>query len=81
MDFMYEICDYFYVLSGGRIITEGKKEQVFEDDKAIQEAKLEVPYVVRLHNELGFPLYENHWFAVRQNNFLEEVHKSRQHFL
>jgi cobalt/nickel transport system ATP-binding protein len=59
MDFMYEICDYFYVLSGGRIITEGKKEQVFEDDKAIQEAKLEVPYVVRLHNELGFPLYEN----------------------
>jgi cobalt/nickel transport system ATP-binding protein len=56
---MYEICDYFYVLSDGKIITEGKKEQVFEDDQAIQEAKLEVPFVVRLHRELGFPLYEN----------------------
>lgn len=59
MNFMYEICDYFYVLSDGKIITEGKKEQVFEDDQAIQEAKLEVPFVVRLHRELGFPLYEN----------------------
>ncbi|AKP66221.1 energy-coupling factor ABC transporter ATP-binding protein [Companilactobacillus ginsenosidimutans] len=59
MNFMYEVCDYFYVLSHGKVITEGKKEQVFEDDKAIQEAKLEVPYIVRLHRELGFPLYEN----------------------
>lgn len=59
MNFMYEVCDYFYVLSDGKIITEGKKEQVFEDDQAIRQAKLEVPYIVRLHRELGLPLYND----------------------
>lgn len=73
MNFMYEICDYFYVLSGGKIITEGKKEQVFEDDQAIQEAKLEVPYIVRLHRELGFPLYENQEQLFADKNLKEFV--------
>lgn len=59
MNFMYEVCDYFYVLSDGKIITEGKKKQVFEDDQAIRQAKLEVPYIVRLHREIGLPLYND----------------------
>lgn len=59
MDFIYEVCDYVYVLSKGQIIGEGKPEQVFLQTDLIHKALLDKPWLVKIHEELQLPLYKN----------------------
>ncbi|GCF93584.1 putative ABC transporter ATP-binding protein [Enterococcus florum] len=57
MDLMYEACDYFYVLKEGSIVLDGKKEFVFLKQKILEDAGLEQPWLVRIHQALDLPLY------------------------
>ena len=57
MDFMYEMCDYFYLLGNNRILKEGNRENVFNDEQLLRENNLEQPWLVKIHQKLGLPLY------------------------
>jgi cobalt/nickel transport system ATP-binding protein len=57
MDFMYEMCDYFYLLGNNRILKEGIRENVFNDEQLLRENNLEQPWLVKIHQKLGLPLY------------------------
>lgn len=59
MNFIYEICDYIYVLSKGHVLSEGKKETIFLDKEVLDIAELEEPFLVKVHKYLGKELYEN----------------------
>lgn len=57
MDFIYDVCDYVYVISHGALVTEGQVDQVFLEEKAIQDAGLIPPSLVRVHLHGGIPLF------------------------
>lgn len=57
MDFMYEVCDHFYILRDGQIVKSGRKQDVFLDDQLLESSKLTQPWLVRLHDKLHLPLY------------------------
>ncbi|MFD1123887.1 energy-coupling factor ABC transporter ATP-binding protein [Lentilactobacillus raoultii] len=57
MDFMYEVCDYFYILKKGQLIKSGRKESVFLDEQTLWDCKLNQPWLVKLHEKLNLPLY------------------------
>lgn len=59
MNFIYEICDYIYVLNKGHVLSEGKKETIFLDKEVLDKANLEEPFLVKVHKYLGKPLYKN----------------------
>ncbi|KRM77562.1 energy-coupling factor ABC transporter ATP-binding protein [Secundilactobacillus collinoides] len=59
MDFMYDVCDYFYILKQGQIVKSGEKEAVFLDEQLLLDSKLDQPWLVKLHQELHLPLYPN----------------------
>jgi len=56
MDFIYEVCDYIYVLSGGQVIGEGTPTKVFLDKGLLERASLKMPWLAAIHAYLGFPL-------------------------
>ena len=58
MNLIYEICDYIYVLDQGEIINEGSTDVVFNDEEKILKAGLELPWLVKLHRNLGLPLFK-----------------------
>ncbi|MGX7025154.1 energy-coupling factor ABC transporter ATP-binding protein [Vagococcus hydrophili] len=57
MDLMYEVCQYFYVLKEGSVILEGSKEDIFLDRELLLSAKLEQPWLVKMHQQLEIPLF------------------------
>ena len=59
MDLIYDICDYVYVLSKGSIIGQGKKAGVFSNSQMLEEAKLKKPWLIRIKEKFGLPLFEN----------------------
>jgi len=59
MDFIYEVCDYIYVLGKGQIIGEGVPEEVFLKSQLLEKALLEKPWLVKIHEKLGLPLYKD----------------------
>lgn len=59
MDFIYEVCDYIYVLSKGHIIGEGKPSEVFLQSDLISKALLDKPWLVKIHEKLNLPLYRD----------------------
>lgn len=59
MDFMYEVCDYFYLLGNSKIIKEGNRETVFNNEELLKENNLEQPWLVKIHQKLGLPLYHS----------------------
>lgn len=67
MNLIYDICDYVYVLNQGRIISEGNVEEVFVDEEKIEEAGLELPWLVKLNKNMNLPLFKkeedlyNYW--------------------
>lgn len=58
MDLIYELCDYIYVLKDGKVIGEGLASEVFTMD-CVLDANLEEPWLVKLHKNLGIPLFKN----------------------
>lgn len=59
MDFIYEVCDYVYVLSKGEIIGEGIPANIFSRSDLIKSALLDKPWLVKIHEKLNLPLYAN----------------------
>ena len=59
IDFIYEVCDYLYVLSKGHLLAEGTRREVFLQPDMLSRAGLVQPWLVRLHQELGYPLSES----------------------
>lgn len=46
MDFIYEICDYIYIMKKGKIIGEGTIDRIFEDEPLLEAAHLVSPCAV-----------------------------------
>lgn len=59
MDLIYRVCDYLYVLDEGKIVSEGTREKVFARDNRLEEVGLSLPWLVKVHKYMGFPLFEN----------------------
>ncbi len=59
MDFIYEVCDYIYVINKGQIISNGKPEEVFIDEEKIISAGLSLPMLVKLHVNTNLPLFKD----------------------
>lgn len=59
MDFIYEICDYIYVLGKGEILGEGIPEEIFLETQLLEEALLQKPWLVKIHQGLNLPLYKH----------------------
>lgn len=75
MDFMYEVCDYFYLLGNGKILTSGTRQTVFNDERLLRENNLEQPWLVKLHQKLGLPLYRTeHELFSKQTLNLDQSH-------
>lgn len=74
MNLIYDICDYVYVLNQGKIINEGNVEEVFIDQKKIEEAGLELPWLVKLNKNMNLPLFRkeedlyNYWSENMEGN-------------
>lgn len=59
MDFMYELCDYLYLLGKGKILAQGTKKEVFNDENLLKQNHLDQPWLVKIHQRLGLPLYNS----------------------
>lgn len=57
MNLIYEICDYIYVLNKGTITSNGYAKDVFVDEEKINQAGLELPWLVKLHKNMNIPLF------------------------
>ncbi len=59
MNFIYDICDYIYVLNKGHVLSEGKKETIFLNKEVLDKAELEEPFLVKVHKYMNKPLYQD----------------------
>lgn len=69
MDFIYEICDYIYILKNGEILKEGFSKDIFIQNDILKEAFLETPWLVKVHQTMNIPLYKS------EKEFLEKENK------
>lgn len=56
MDLMYDCCDYSYLLNKGRVVAKGEKREFFQEVSLLEEAGLEAPWIVKLHQAIQTPL-------------------------
>lgn len=56
MNFIYESCDYIYVLNKGHVLSEGKKDL---NKEILDKANLEEQFLVKVHKYLGKELYKH----------------------
>lgn len=59
MDFIYEYCDYVYVLNKGEIIDKGIPREIFLNENTLKKANLKEPWLVKIHKNLNIPLFKN----------------------
>lgn len=59
MNLIYEICDYVYILDKGKVTKEGITEEVFANEDKVIRAGLELPWLVKIHKNMGIPLFKN----------------------
>ncbi|MDD2447528.1 MAG: AAA family ATPase, partial [Tissierellia bacterium] len=59
MDFIYEVCDYIYILSQGKVIREGITQGIFLEENLLKKVGLDKPWLVKIHEYLNLPLYKN----------------------
>ena len=59
MDFMYDYCDYAYLLKRGELVAQGDKYNLFQQTDLLVDAGLDSPWIVKLHKAFGSPLAEN----------------------
>lgn len=57
MNLIYDICDYIYVLNKGKVISDGNVLEVFANKNKIEEAGLELPWLVKLNKNMNLPLF------------------------
>lgn len=53
MDFIYEFCDYTYILHHGEVLCEGETTEVFKNTEALKTASLEEATMTRLERIFG----------------------------
>ncbi|WP_425538319.1 energy-coupling factor ABC transporter ATP-binding protein [Microaceticoccus formicicus] len=59
MNFIYEMCDYIYLLKSGKQVKEGNEKEVFLDTDFIKSISLEQPSLVKLHLNTSLPLFKH----------------------
>lgn len=59
MDFIYEICDYVYILKDGKILDEAACSDIFLKNDILEEAFLDRPWLVKVHQTMGVDLYKS----------------------
>ena len=59
MNFIYEICDYIYVLNKGCVLAEGEVQNIFLKKDILDEASLEEPFLIKAHKYLGAKICKN----------------------
>ncbi len=59
INLIYDVCDYVYVMSHGELVSQGEPENVFLDKSFIENVGLEQPWLVRMHQEFGIPLFRH----------------------
>lgn len=59
MDLIYRICDYTYVVKKGKILKEGDSKQVFVEEEILKQAGLDMPWLVKVHKNMGYPLFRD----------------------
>lgn len=69
MDLMYDCCEYAYILNQGEVVSCGYKSDVFLNADLLDKIGLSTPWIVKLHQSLGLPLYDN------EQEFFEKVGK------
>ncbi|MBI0275755.1 ATP-binding cassette domain-containing protein [Hafnia alvei] len=75
IDLIYEVCDYLYVLAQGKLLSEGRENEVFLQREMLQRAGLVQPWLVKMHQQLGLPLFktEHELFAFKPEFMPEQV--------
>lgn len=58
IDLIYEICDYVYMLKDGSVLTDGETSSVFLEKSNIELAGLVQPWLIKLHQQAGYPLFK-----------------------
>lgn len=58
IDLIYEVCDYLYVLAQGKLVCEGSERDVFMQQEMLKQAGLVQPWLVKIHQQLGLPLFK-----------------------
>lgn len=58
IDLIYEICDYVYMLKDGAVLTNGETSSVFLEKSNIEQAGLVQPWLIKLHQQAGYPLFK-----------------------
>lgn len=58
IDLIYETCDYVYILKSGHIYLSGITDIVLCDQDKMKAAGLSQPWLIKLHQNMGIPLYK-----------------------
>lgn len=53
MDLIYELCDYVYVMHRGRMLADGKTNEIMSNPQIMKQASLDRPIVVRISEKYG----------------------------
>lgn len=56
MDLIYELTDYVYVLHKGKLLGEGRPEELLANEALLTKADLEMPWLVRVCKQFKLPL-------------------------
>lgn len=70
MDLMYDCCDYVYLLNKGRLLLEGEASKFFLEKELLEQARLSLPWLVKLHLATGLPLASN------EQEFFERIEET-----
>lgn len=57
MDFVFENCDYIYLLDKGELLLEGTNTEIFSQTEILRKCRLKEPSLYRIHRETGCPLF------------------------
>jgi len=64
INLIYDVCDYIYVMSRGELVLQGDPKNVFLDKDFIEQVGLEQPWLVKIHQEFGMPLFRHEYEMV-----------------
>ncbi len=59
MDLIYELSDYIYILHKGRLLGEGKPEEVLSDEVLLSQTDLEMPWLIRVCKAFNLPIVKS----------------------
>lgn len=59
INLIYDVCDYVYVMSQGEMVYQGEPQKVFLDKCFIEQVGLEQPWLVKMHQKFGMPLFRH----------------------